>query len=84
LTGEEDCATDVLPLSLDWKRKVDCLIRLSIGIQRFQCNSFYVHYRRDNVSVEIHILQGEREVAEGTVPGSSIAGIPPSPRGVPG
>jgi molecular chaperone DnaK len=57
---------DVLPLSLGSRRVAACSPRSSNATRRFRCARADVYDVVDNQSsVEIHVLQGEREVAQG-------------------
>jgi molecular chaperone DnaK len=78
---------DVLPLSLGLRKlAADCSLKLSNVIRRYHSQQFEFHHVVDNQSsVEIHVLQGERDVSSGnrSLGKFELVGIPPAPRGVP-
>ncbi|MGH9948710.1 MAG: Hsp70 family protein, partial [Pyrinomonadaceae bacterium] len=89
LTGEvkDIVLLDVLPLSLGLETRGGLFVKLisrnaSIPLKNTMTFTTVVENQQ---SVEIHILQGEREIANGnrSLAKFELVGIPPAPRGVP-
>jgi len=89
LTGDvkDIVLLDVLPLSLGLETRGGLFVKLisrnaSIPLKNTMTFTTVVDNQQ---SVEIHILQGEREIAEGnrSLAKFELVGIPPAPRGVP-
>ena len=89
LTGDvkDIVLLDVLPLSLGLETRGGLFVKLisrnaSIPLKNTMTFTTVVDNQQ---SVEIHILQGEREIAEGnrSLAKFELVGIPPAPRGIP-
>jgi molecular chaperone DnaK len=89
LTGDvkDIVLLDVLPLSLGLETRGGIFIKLISRNSTIPLRNTmtFTTVAENQTSVEIHILQGEREIASGnrSLAKFDLVGIPPAPRGVP-